>query len=789
MGIDVAELLAQYEQAPTSEPMHGQRGQVRRNPSADQKKVRRQMTVQKKAEIDRTIAQLLRRASVAPTLAEQQDCMVEVERLKTAQLAHYDADRALDLTIKESAEIIPHGNHELTSGQSDWLLDGGLSATASTTTEAEHALVTEAALWFERVPDYVKVDPAEFGVQAHNLARRTASQYGDHAEAAQAAFQREAERLWRQARKTGSLKTAALLPNLDGYGHTEDPRYDPPHSFETAPPRPDNQDVHVADPHEAPKSGPYLDTSLFGHEERHEEHPFIQREIDRFKSGEDAAGVREHARGWAGQQVAAGLDKAASLQPGSTESDLAAVLAGFEPKTAGPLLLAGEVAGEAAGAGEAAAGAGEAASAGGGAAAGDDMEKMPGMPGGDKGGHGGAPDNGGGSGSDASGVADDAHGFAQQQITGSSQVNQVGAYGQGGTEGYPTATFPSFGGDGPEPNTSSNRSPALNELANFTGWDGTSVVPQGDTDAADANEDTEGTRDASQGDSASQGFPVSGSQNPGQRVASRGSVDQAGMAGRGAAGRGETRPVGMAGLSASQAGVGHTGSHNMKESTMDHAACPTCSGTGHVAVRRQAYSGLPQIDQIVDADETPSTQPAPGQSENYPGQVAFPVDPNWGTGGNVQNAIQQTEQQVNDRNSRSPLLSGSTSSRRQANGRDNSGWIGDMGSKGVDYPGYSTPAYDGSSSTGYADPVYQNGGDNTNQPLKPYGEMEANDDTNNPPEPFQYGVPHNNDQSFRQVTPAMSTAGSRDPFIAQAQAEQARLQGVIAARQRQLGRG
>lgn len=206
------------------------------------------------------------------------------------------------------------------------------------------------------------------------------------------------------------------------------------------------------------------------------------------------------------------------------------------------------------------------------------------------------------------------------------------------------------------------------------------------------------------------------------------------------------------------------------------ASCPTCNGSGQVRTadrRTVAYSGLPQIDQIVNADETPGETPLPEQ-------VAFPwqMDPN-----SVGRTIQEAEQQIATRPQGRPGAPGSrggpggsvTSAQHQANGRDNSGWMGDDGAKGLDYPGYSTPAYDGSNNLGQPDPVYGYGGDNGNQPLAPYGEEEANDVTNNPPvTQFDYSGPNDAGQGYRSVSPGMNTQGAyqglhQDPVIAQAQ--------------------
>lgn len=182
-----------------------------------------------------------------------------------------------------------------------------------------------------------------------------------------------------------------------------------------------------------------------------------------------------------------------------------------------------------------------------------------------------------------------------------------------------------------------------------------------------------------------------------------------------------------------------------------HAQCPTCGGHGRVAVRvapqptiedivRMGVSGLDQVDQIVDPhDNGPNTNPAPGQSETYPTDVAFP----WTMApSNVQQTINQAESQISDRNSqlqaRGNRQAQATAAarevyRRVMGGYDASGWIGDMGAGGYG-PGeqdFNPAAMGGANNLGTPDPVYP-GGDNPSRPLKPYGADEADDETNKP---------------------------------------------------------
>lgn len=192
-------------------------------------------------------------------------------------------------------------------------------------------------------------------------------------------------------------------------------------------------------------------------------------------------------------------------------------------------------------------------------------------------------------------------------------------------------------------------------------------------------------------------------------------------------------------------------SGNRKESNM-HVTCPNCHGQGKVAVRKEAASGLPQIDQIVDPHDAPSSTP-------YPGEVAFPWTLN--PAAQVQQHVQEGESQIAERNQKSPLLSGAQSSARTAGGRDNSGWVGDMGAKGIDYPGYQIGQYPQGQAGGYVDPVYGQGGDQAPGPQRPYGHAEEADYTNDPGMNWQPGQPTQYDNAWRSVT-NVPGSGERD---------------------------
>lgn len=689
VAVDVEQVLRQWETAAAQEPMHGKPGEVRTAPSTDQKKIRRGM--QRKSDLEEpvseptpTVAALLRSAQAATTLAEQQSLVAQAERQTSALIKQAELDRSLgEVSARVHDALVPAGTHELVTASTDWLLE--LPPKSASRTDAEHALIAEATMWFRRTSDAVKAHPEEFTIQAENKARHIASQYDEHAESAAQAFLVEAARLHAQAVAGGLQTTAMLIHDLDdpNGGMVERPDLDPKPVKEPAA----KQDTTKTDtktkakPTEDRRKAPMV-------EAQPRRAPLTRGPIDEkvreWSSGQDANGVRGMSEEYAQQQLArsAALSHEASAK---VDRDTAQELFG------------------------------------------DDLD-----------------DN-----------DDNAH-------TAASTLEQVGT---------PTGEFPTYSGDYPNVDTSSNRAPALQQMQGYTGWDGASVVPPNDQHAEQENDDTSGIQNAT-ADSpvSSAGFPVgSALQNPGQ-WADRGSDA---MARLDRAGPGPTRDGESNGVSG-VTGVRNTVSTNQqKESHMEHASCPTCAGRGHVAVRKVSYSGLPQIDQIVSADETPGATP-------YPEQVAFPLT-GWDQG-NVERTIGETEQQIAARPQGRPGAPGPggpggavTAGQRQANGRDNSGWIGDMGAKGTDYPGYSTPVgYDGSSNLGQPDPVYGYGGDQPNKPIKPYGASEEQDYTNDQGQNWQPGQPTQDDQGWREV--------ANDPMVTSAKLEIQRQQQLIESR-------
>jgi hypothetical protein len=191
-----------------------------------------------------------------------------------------------------------------------------------------------------------------------------------------------------------------------------------------------------------------------------------------------------------------------------------------------------------------------------------------------------------------------------------------------------------------------------------------------------------------------------------------------------------------------------------------------------VAVRREGASNLDQIDQIVDPHDNPKVTP-------YPTDVAFP----WEMPDDSSEAIAEAEKQLAEREQRkgaSRQQRAAAAAQRAAEqvyrrvlaGQDDSGWAGDMGAGGVG-PGEQDGGNPGNTYPGNIadpDPVYGFGGDNGDQPLKPYGADEADDYTNNPGINYQPGQPIQNDLGGRVNQVGQATGRRRsdgDPLIQQ----------------------
>lgn len=187
------------------------------------------------------------------------------------------------------------------------------------------------------------------------------------------------------------------------------------------------------------------------------------------------------------------------------------------------------------------------------------------------------------------------------------------------------------------------------------------------------------------------------------------------------------------------------------------------NNTQRSASRHEAVSGLDQVQQTVDPHDN-GLAPTPLNPE-----VAFPIT--WEIGGaNVDRTIAETRQQLAERDSRRgasrlaqiAARKAYAEAMKQAGFQDDSGWAGDMGAGGYQEVPPGAPGHN----LGMPDPVYGEGGDNGNQPLKPYGASEADDYTNNPGMDFQPGDDTHADVGGRQMATAARHAD--DPEIQRA---------------------
>lgn len=243
--------------APVQEPMKADRAVLRRKPSTDQKKVRRQMskkatledgfiegdqvlidgeqvtyvgkdwlgrqappgqvwvewggdptlvyddeitpyvtvTASKENPMSRQREAELLQAMAKADLPEQRRLALELDALRRSASTQVQAERDLDLAdtvIRDT--LTPVRVHEHHTASTDWL-----DEVVTSSADYDHAMRTEATMWFSKVHEAVKADEEEFSEQAKGMARRMAGRYGEQAEAAAQAFLDTVVRLRSQA--------------------------------------------------------------------------------------------------------------------------------------------------------------------------------------------------------------------------------------------------------------------------------------------------------------------------------------------------------------------------------------------------------------------------------------------------------------------------------------------------------------------------------------------------------------------------------------------------------------
>jgi hypothetical protein len=193
---------ASSEDAPGQVPMRGtDPRQVRRNPSTDQKKVRRaqqrKTATQDEESTMTTEADLLAQMAAAPTLAEQRALGARLESFRAQRTAALRAQADLDLgaaVVEAVYPTAPTAQFTQHTAATDWL--GEIEPDTHDTRQVEAAARAEATVWFGRVAQTVVKDyPDEIRIQAAGMGSRYASQYGMAAEHARTAYVDQVEHL------------------------------------------------------------------------------------------------------------------------------------------------------------------------------------------------------------------------------------------------------------------------------------------------------------------------------------------------------------------------------------------------------------------------------------------------------------------------------------------------------------------------------------------------------------------------------------------------------------------
>jgi hypothetical protein len=129
-------------------------------------------------------ATLVAAISNANSLAEQAVLIGQLTAFDEGLRRQAAMDRELGFANEVVARTLtPVRTHEMSTTATDWL------GTVDTSGQNYHeAMVAEAAVWYQGVPDFVRAEPAELAEQARGMARRHAGKYGEKANEAAQAF-------------------------------------------------------------------------------------------------------------------------------------------------------------------------------------------------------------------------------------------------------------------------------------------------------------------------------------------------------------------------------------------------------------------------------------------------------------------------------------------------------------------------------------------------------------------------------------------------------------------------
>jgi hypothetical protein len=125
-----------------------------------------------------TRADLVARIAKAATFSEQAALVTELDAHDQGLRAQAADERDLewaDTVVTQT--LVPVRTFEFHTAATDWIAD----FEPEVDTNAHHASIAEAALWFGRCSPEVKADVEEFGIQAEGFMRREASKHGEQA--------------------------------------------------------------------------------------------------------------------------------------------------------------------------------------------------------------------------------------------------------------------------------------------------------------------------------------------------------------------------------------------------------------------------------------------------------------------------------------------------------------------------------------------------------------------------------------------------------------------------------
>jgi hypothetical protein len=162
------------------------------------------------------VAQFLREAAQADSLAEQRRLVGEAEKATQEIRAEAQASRDVDLAteiIGDRFAPVPVFSHVTAS--SDWL-DG--IDTAPDRDKMAQQITAEATLWYETVSPEVKAEPEEFGQHLAGRAAVIAGPFGQHSEDAFTSFVETVTELRTRDVRTGAIKEAAAQQGMPGSG-------------------------------------------------------------------------------------------------------------------------------------------------------------------------------------------------------------------------------------------------------------------------------------------------------------------------------------------------------------------------------------------------------------------------------------------------------------------------------------------------------------------------------------------------------------------------------------------